>query len=41
MAQKSYAQIQKQIEALQRQADELRAQEIEGVVARILSLIHI
>ncbi|WP_143072610.1 MULTISPECIES: H-NS family nucleoid-associated regulatory protein [unclassified Variovorax] len=35
MAQKSYAQIQKQIEALQRQADELRAQEVDGVVARI------
>ena len=39
MAQKSYAQIQKQIEALQRQADELRAQEIEGVVARIKEAI--
>ncbi|WP_454907907.1 H-NS family nucleoid-associated regulatory protein [Variovorax gossypii] len=39
MAQKSYAQIQKQIEALQRQADELRAQEVEGVVARIKEAI--
>lgn len=39
MAQKSYAQIQKQIEALQRQADGLRAQEVAGVVARIKEAI--
>jgi DNA-binding protein H-NS len=39
MAQKSYAQIQKQIEVLQRQADELRAQEVAGVVARIKEAI--
>lgn len=39
MSKKSYAQIQKQIEALQRQADELRAQEIAGVVARIKEAI--
>ncbi|MGJ7531369.1 H-NS family nucleoid-associated regulatory protein [Variovorax sp. GB1P17] len=39
MAQKSYAQIQRQIETLQRQADELRAQEVEGVVARIKEAI--
>ena len=31
----SYQKIQKQIEALQRQADKLRQKEIEGVVARI------
>lgn len=39
MTQKSYAQIQKQIEVLQRQADELRAQEVAGVVARIKEAI--
>jgi len=39
MAQKSYAQIQKQIEALQREADELRAQEVAGVVERIKEAI--
>ncbi|MDQ0086055.1 DNA-binding protein H-NS [Variovorax boronicumulans] len=39
MAQKSYAQLQRQIEVLQRQADELRAQEVEGVVARIKEAI--
>lgn len=31
----SYKQIQKQIEALQRQAEKLRKQEVDGVVARI------
>lgn len=31
----SYAQIQRQIESLQRQAERLRAQEVDGVVARI------
>jgi DNA-binding protein H-NS len=31
----SYKQIQKQIEALQRQADKLRQQEVVGVIARI------
>lgn len=31
----SYKQIQKQIEALQRQAEKLRNQEVEGVVGRI------
>jgi DNA-binding protein H-NS len=31
----SYKQIQKQIETLQRQAEKLRAQEIDGVIARI------
>lgn len=39
MAQKSYAQIHKQIEALQREANELRAQEVAGVVARIKEAI--
>lgn len=39
MVKKSYAQIQRQIEALQRQADELRAQEVAGVVARIKEAI--
>ena len=39
MAQKSYAQIQKQIEVLQREADELRTQEVAGVVARIKEAI--
>ena len=39
MAQKTYAQIQKQIEALQHQADALRAQEVAGVVARIREAI--
>jgi DNA-binding protein H-NS len=31
----SYKQLQKQIESLQKQADKLRAQEIDGVVSRI------
>lgn len=31
----TYKQIQKQIESLQRQADKLRSQEVEGVVGRI------
>lgn len=31
----SYKQIQKQIEALQRQAEKLRTQEVDGVIARI------
>jgi DNA-binding protein H-NS len=31
----SYKQIQKQIETLQRQAEKLRAQEVDGVIARI------
>lgn len=39
MAQKTYAQIQRQIEALQHQADALRAQEVAGVVARIKEAI--
>lgn len=39
MTQKSYAQIQKQIEALQREADKLRVQEVAGVVARIKEAI--
>lgn len=39
MSKKSYAQIQKQIEVLQRQADELRSQEVAGVVARIKEAI--
>lgn len=32
---KSYKQIQKQIETLQRQAEKMRKQEVDGVVARI------
>lgn len=39
MANKSYAQIQHQIEVLQRQADALRTQEVAGVVARIKEAI--
>ncbi|MDP9993836.1 H-NS family nucleoid-associated regulatory protein [Variovorax boronicumulans] len=39
MSKKSYAQIQRQIEALQREADGLRAQEVAGVVARIKEAI--
>lgn len=39
MSRKSYAQIQQQIEALQRQADELRTQEVAGVIARIKEAI--
>jgi DNA-binding protein H-NS len=39
MTQKSYAQIQKQIEALQKQADKLKAQEVAGVIARIKEAI--
>ena len=35
----SYKQIQKQIETLQRQAEKLRAQEIDGVIARIKTAI--
>jgi DNA-binding protein H-NS len=31
----SYKQLQKQIESLQKQADKLRAQEVDGVVSRI------
>jgi DNA-binding protein H-NS len=37
----SYKQIQKQIEALQRQAEKLRIQEVEGVVGRIkIAITH-
>lgn len=37
----SYKQIQKQIQALQRQAEKLRNQEVEGVVGRIkLAITH-
>jgi len=39
MTQKSYAQIQKQIEALQKQADKLKAEEVAGVIARIKEAI--
>ncbi|SDJ16572.1 H-NS family nucleoid-associated regulatory protein [Variovorax sp. OV700] len=39
MTQKSYAQIQKQIEALQKQADKLKAEEVAGVIARIKDAI--
>jgi DNA-binding protein H-NS len=39
MPKKSYAQIQRQIEALQREAEGLRAQEVAGVVARIKEAI--
>jgi len=39
MTQKSYAQIQKQIEALQKQADKLKVQEVAGVIARIKEAI--
>lgn len=39
MTQKTYAQIKKQIDALQREADELRVREVSGVVARIKEAI--
>lgn len=39
MTQKSYAQIQKQIEALQKQAEKLKAEEVAGVIARIKDAI--
>ncbi|NDZ12769.1 hypothetical protein C7T35_10435 [Variovorax sp. WS11] len=35
----SYKQIQKKIETLQRQAEKLRAQEVDGVIARIKTAI--
>jgi DNA-binding protein H-NS len=37
---KTYAQIQKQIEALQREADKLKRDEVEGVIARIKEAIE-
>ena len=40
MAKKTYAQIQQQIEALKRQAEVLKAREVEGVVARIREAIE-
>ena len=39
MAKTTYAQIQQRIEKLQRQAEALKAQEVEGVVARIREAI--
>ncbi len=39
MSKKSYAQTQRQIEALQREADGLRAQEVAGVIACIKEAI--
>ena len=38
---KTYAQIQKQIEALQRDAEKVRRQEVEGVIARIREAIQV
>ena len=38
---KTYAQIREQIEALQREAELLRREELEGVVARILETIEL
>jgi DNA-binding protein H-NS len=37
---KSYAQLQKQIEVLQQQADQIRQKEIQGVVTRIKEAIQ-
>jgi DNA-binding protein H-NS len=38
---KTYAQIQKQIETLQREADKLKRKEVEGVIARIREAIQV
>lgn len=38
---KTYAQIQKQIEALTREAEKLKRKEIEGVIARIQDAIRV
>jgi DNA-binding protein H-NS len=38
---KTYSQIQKQIESLQREADKLKRQEIEGVITRIKEAIAV
>ena len=38
---KTYAQIQKQIEALQRDAEKLKRQEVGGVIARIKEAIKV
>jgi DNA-binding protein H-NS len=38
---KSYAQIQKQIETLQREADKLKRKEVDDVVARIKDAISV
>ena len=38
---KTYAQIQKEIETLQRAADRLKRQEVEGVIARIKEAIAV
>ena len=38
---KSYAQIQKQIAALQRDAEKLKRQEVDGVIARIKEAIQV
>ena len=38
---KTYTQIQKQIESLQREADKLKRQEIEGVITRIKEAIAV
>ena len=37
---KTYAQVVKQIETLQQEADKLRRQEVEGVVARIREAVQ-
>jgi DNA-binding protein H-NS len=38
---KTYAQIQKQIETLQREADKLKRQEVDDVIARIKEAISV
>jgi DNA-binding protein H-NS len=38
---KSYTQVMKQIDALQREAEELRRKEVEGVIERIKEAIHV
>ena len=38
---KSYSDIQKQIQALQREADKLKRKEVEGVIARIKEAIEV
>ncbi|TMG99564.1 MAG: H-NS histone family protein, partial [Betaproteobacteria bacterium] len=38
---KTYAQIQKQIAALQRDAEKLKRQEVDGVIARIKEAIQV
>jgi len=38
---KTYAQVQKQIESLQREADQLRKKEVDDVIARIKEAIDV